>query len=608
MSSGESSERHTGNTNPGEFSAGRRLGRYEVLTALASGGMATVYIGCTFGIAGFQRLLAIKVLHPHFAHEDEFISMFLDEARLAARINHPNVVATHDVSDSGGDGFFLVMDYIEGHHLGAILQQAARENHRVPATVAVRVVLDALAGLEAAHTLKDELGNPLNVIHRDVSPHNIIVGVDGVSRLTDFGVAKAEVRLAHTQEGHFKGKLSYMSPEHAQNGHLDQRSDLFAMGIILWETLTGRRLFRGETSAQILQKVLNEEVPLASGFDPNLRPFDALLQKALAKNRDDRFQTAEEFAIALEDVAQANGGIATARTTGELVRKLAAEKIANEKARVARAIEELDRGSVHAKERPMRHSSPPPAPLKPKTFDSAYTPVVSSDEMPTTTGVTANETVGDTASDVQLPEAIEGELVDDPTVAPLRNQSAPIVLHTTPAPWLTQQPAQTPYGPGNGLNTQQNVRAYSADDPQVAAVYPHPNAQSGGQSGPFAPPPSAAATLVHEPSPIGKIVFRMLILFGTIIALWPLLHHAFLAPDVAQQRAMQPQGPRQQPPPPQNIEPPARAVAQPATPAALEHADAGPPPAAAKPKDSTTRHHRSRAADSTEILSNPYRD
>jgi len=178
--------------------AGRQLGRYEILTQLASGGMASVYIARAQGVAGFERLVAIKVLHPHLAYEQEFISMFLDEARLAARIRHMNVVPTLDISDSPGDGYFLVMEYIEGNHLGALLGRAAKNGDRLPRPFVCRVLVDTLQGLAAAHRLTDEHGAPLKLVHRDVSPHNILIGTDGIARLTDFGVAKADVRMAST--------------------------------------------------------------------------------------------------------------------------------------------------------------------------------------------------------------------------------------------------------------------------------------------------------------------------------------------------------------------------------------------------------------------------
>ncbi len=320
---------------------GRRFGRYEVLTQIASGGMATVYVARAVGVAGFERLVALKVLHPHLAHEEEFLAMFLDEARLAARIRHPNVVPTLDISDSGGDGYFLVMEYVEGDHLGGLLQRAARQGERLPAPVVARVVLDALAGLSAAHRLTDERGQPLLLVHRDISPHNLLVGVDGIARLTDFGVAKAEVRLSSTREGQFKGKLAYMAPEQASTGQTDQRSDIFSMGVVLWESLTARRLFRGANNAETLNRILREPIPDVSSVVPELAPYDAVLRKALERDVEARFQSAEEFAEALEQAAAQAEGTASGRLVGATVRRVAAEKLDDEASRIRAAIDQL---------------------------------------------------------------------------------------------------------------------------------------------------------------------------------------------------------------------------------------------------------------------------
>jgi eukaryotic-like serine/threonine-protein kinase len=326
--------------------AGRRLGRYEVITQLASGGMAAVYIARAQGVAGFERLVAIKVLHAHLAYEEEFISMFLDEARLAARIRHPNVVPTTDINDTGGDGYYLVMDYIEGDHLGGLLGRSAKQGKRIPVPIVNRVLLDSLAGLAAAHALTDEQGNPMNLVHRDISPHNVMVGTDGIARLTDFGVAKAEVRMSSTRAGQFKGKLSYMAPEQASTGDSTQVSDVFSMGIVLWESLTGRRLFRGQTNAQTLAKILQDPIPMPSEVWPDLEPFDPVLEKALARVPEQRYQSADEFIDGLEAVAQANGGIGTQRQVSQLVHELLAEKIEAERDRIKDAIAQLGQASM----------------------------------------------------------------------------------------------------------------------------------------------------------------------------------------------------------------------------------------------------------------------
>ncbi|HSN83539.1 MAG TPA: serine/threonine-protein kinase [Polyangiales bacterium] len=336
--------------------AGRQLGRYEILTQLATGGMASVYIARAQGVAGFERLVAIKVLHPHLAYEQEFISMFLDEARLAARIRHMNVVPTIDISDSLGDGYFLVMEYIEGNHLGVMLGRAAKRGERLAKPFVFRVLIDALQGLGAAHRLTDENGKPLQLVHRDVSPHNILIGTDGIARLTDFGVAKADVRMASTRAGQFKGKLSYMAPEQAATNETDQRSDLFSMGIILWESLTGRRLFKGDSNGATLNKLLNDPITKPSELWPDLEPYDAVVMKALDRDPDRRFQTADEFSVALDLVA-GRAGVAKTRDVAEVVRDLDAEKLQDERQRVRDAIELLGRAEIGLSKVPMPRDS-----------------------------------------------------------------------------------------------------------------------------------------------------------------------------------------------------------------------------------------------------------
>lgn len=344
--------------------AGRHLGRYEILTQLASGGMASVYAARAQGVAGFERLVAIKMLHPHLAYEQEFISMFLDEARLAARIRHMNVVPTLDISDSPGDGYFLVMEYIEGNHLGALLGRAAKRGERLPQPFVCRVLIDALQGLGAAHRLTDEGGKPLKLVHRDVSPHNILVGTDGIARLTDFGVAKADVRMASTRAGQFKGKLSYMAPEQASSSSTDQRSDLFSVGIILWESLTGRRLFKGESNGATLNKLLNDPVPKPSDLWPELERFDAVVMTALSRDPDQRFQSADEFADALEG-AVGSGHVAKTREVADVIRDLDAEKLQDERERVRDAIKMLGSTDIGTSIVPMPREG---TPIEAQTF------------------------------------------------------------------------------------------------------------------------------------------------------------------------------------------------------------------------------------------------
>ncbi|MFO0661015.1 MAG: serine/threonine-protein kinase [Polyangiaceae bacterium] len=195
-------------------SAGARLDRYELVGELASGGMATVFLARLPGVAGFQRFVAIKRLHPHLSNEQEFVEMFLDEARLAARIHHPHVVPILEIGTSEA-GYYVVMEYIEGDSLSRLISRTASSGEALPPSIALRIVGDALAGLHAAHELRDEFDQPVNLVHRDVSPQNILVGVDGSARITDFGVARASSRLSATRSGQLKGKLAYMAPEQA---------------------------------------------------------------------------------------------------------------------------------------------------------------------------------------------------------------------------------------------------------------------------------------------------------------------------------------------------------------------------------------------------------
>ncbi len=283
---------------------GERLDRFELVAELASGGMATVYLARLSAVAGFQRLYAIKRLHPHLQREEEFVSMFLDEARLAARIHHPHVVSILEVGESSR-GYYLVMDYIEGDTLARLLARAAQAQQRLPVDVVVRIVLDILSGLHAAHELKDDDDKPLEVVHRDVSPQNIMVGIDGVTRITDFGVARAAARLAVTRSGQLKGKLAYMAPEQARGFDVDRRADVFAVGIMLWESLAMKRLFKGDGEAETLSRVLNAPIPTLRSVSPTLpAALDAVVMKALEREPDRRFSSALEFADALEKAAR----------------------------------------------------------------------------------------------------------------------------------------------------------------------------------------------------------------------------------------------------------------------------------------------------------------
>ena len=300
--------------NDGE---GERLDRFELIAELASGGMATVFLARLSGVAGFQRLVAIKRLHPHLAREPEFVEMFLDEARLAARIHHPNVVPIQEVGESD-QGYYLVMDYIEGDTLARILAKASKGGGKVPYGVTIRILLDTLAGLHAAHEMRDDHGEPLQIVHRDVSPQNILVGVDGVARVVDFGVARAASRLSTTRSGQLKGKLAYMAPEQARGGTIDRRADLFACGIVLWEALATKRLFKGDGEAETLNRVLYDPIVAPSTVRPDVpKGLEEICMKALSRDVDQRYATAQDFGDALEKAARALDSVGSVRDVAE---------------------------------------------------------------------------------------------------------------------------------------------------------------------------------------------------------------------------------------------------------------------------------------------------
>ncbi len=311
-----------------------RLGRYEILGEIASGGMATVFLARAVGAGGFSRLMAIKRLHPHLETDDDFVRMFLDEARLAARIRHPNVVATLDVEDH--DGLYIVMEYIEGVTLQQLARSAQRVGERVPIPVAARIALDILAGLNAAHELRDEHDQFLNLVHRDVSPQNVLLGTDGAARLTDFGIAKAASRLSMTRDGQLKGKISYMAPEQTRRGEVDRRADVFAMGIVVWEVLAGRRLFSGETDVEVLNQLLFEPIPRLKDHAPTLPSMlEQTVMRALERDPAARYASASQFGDALDRATRMLGGPANHRVVAAFIQKVAGERIARERGRIA---------------------------------------------------------------------------------------------------------------------------------------------------------------------------------------------------------------------------------------------------------------------------------
>jgi serine/threonine-protein kinase len=274
---------------------GDQVAGYEIVAKLSSGGMATVFLGRRVGVGGFAKHVAIKVVHSHLAEDPSFVEMFLDEARLSARIEHPNVVHVHDVGESNG-AYFMVMEYVAGCTLAQLLGVLGQKRMRLATEVAVSIAMKLAAGLHAAHELTNDQGENLGVVHRDVSPHNVLLAFKGHVKLIDFGVAKAAERSQVTQGALLKGKIRYMAPEQAFGHAIDRRTDVYALGIVLWEMLTSRRLFDGDSDLAILEAVRNPKIRPPSAIVAGIPPqLDAIVMSALSKDPELRPATAEVF-------------------------------------------------------------------------------------------------------------------------------------------------------------------------------------------------------------------------------------------------------------------------------------------------------------------------
>ncbi|MGE0322291.1 MAG: serine/threonine protein kinase [Polyangiaceae bacterium] len=315
-------------------------GRYELFEEIAIGGMATVQLGRLLGPAGFTKPVAIKRVHRHLVGEPEFIEMFLDEARLAARVRHPNVVPTLDVVQRGEE-VCLVLDYVEGEAFSKLLKFARKTGIEVKPELVAAVMIGALYGLHAAHDAKDENGDLLGIVHRDVSPQNIMLGVDGIPRVLDFGVAKGSGRIQATRDGQLKGKVRYMAPEQARGEEISARTDIYAAGVVLYEALTGLKIIDGENEIAQLNQVLETPAPNPSDLDPAFAPFDPIVAKALAKDAADRFESARDMAVALEHAVRPMSNY----EVGEWVKRVAATPLADRAAKMRR-MEQCAAGEV----------------------------------------------------------------------------------------------------------------------------------------------------------------------------------------------------------------------------------------------------------------------
>jgi hypothetical protein len=310
------------------LSPGAKLDKYEIVAPLAVGGMAELYVARARGIEGFETLCVIKRILPQYARDEQFVRMFLDEARLAATLRHPNVIQVHDVGVVKGR-YYFAMEYVHGQDLGAVVAAARTARKGLRVGNAVAIAIGVAAGLHHAHERTGSDGTPLQIVHRDVSPGNILISYEGNVKVVDFGIAKAAARATQTTVGGFKGKLSYMSPEQVTSRKdLDHRSDVFSLGVVLYELTTGRSLFRAHSDFLIADKITSGEImppcEARPGYDERLAE---IVMKALAVDPADRWQSARDLQRALEDYARGAQLQTSPDALGELMRELFAQQI-----------------------------------------------------------------------------------------------------------------------------------------------------------------------------------------------------------------------------------------------------------------------------------------
>lgn len=359
----------------------RLVGRYLMLEPFAAGGMATVSLGRLVGEGGFSRTVAIKRLFPQFAQDHDFVAMFLDEARILSRIRHHHVVAPLDVLVLDSE-LFIVMEYVHGMALSQLCQA---QNAPIPPSIASAIMIQVLLGLHAVHEATGENGEALNIIHRDISPPNVLVDEEGIARIIDFGIAKAGWRTQMTAVGHLKGKLGYMAPEYIRQGPTDRRVDVYTSGIVLWELLTGRRLFPALDPAAVFHAILSGDIAPPSAHVPGLpAALDAIALRALAPNPSQRFESAREMAAALERAVPPAGALEVGTWVGQLV----GQDLRNRAARIAQ-LESVQLGQLELAPRtsspdsyaPQRNSFPPletQTTLRPPSTTPSDQPLVSS--------------------------------------------------------------------------------------------------------------------------------------------------------------------------------------------------------------------------------------
>ncbi len=482
------------------------VGRYALYGEIAKGGMATVYFGRLHGAVGFSRTVAIKRLHPHYTSDQDFVSMFVDEARLAARVQHPNVVSTLDVIAKDGE-LMLVMEYIQGESLSRLMSASRARNERIPWRITAAIINSVLSGLHGAHEAKNERGAPLGIVHRDMSPQNVLVGADGVVRVFDFGVAKAAGRAQDTRKGQFKGKLAYAAPEQLAGQDIDRRVDLYAASVVLWEMVCNRRMFKADDEMQLYAMVREGRIEPPSHYVADLPAgLEAIIMRGLATDPAHRFASAREMAIALEEVMPH----ASAREVAEWVGRVAKNKL-DERTRLIGEIENNTPVIVSDSGVPdlptlVLESQPPPSSIStsaPAVAMFAPPPVSAAPEPPKKKSralliVALLLIAGSAAGGIVLATRSSGEpaLVEEPQTSAAgkkkhekETEKAKPIEQATTEPTQVAKPAEPE--PVKPAATPKPVAPIINNKAPVAAAKPTPSATTAPTAAPPPPPPAA---------------------------------------------------------------------------------------------------------------------
>ncbi len=329
------------------------FGGYTLLEQIGVGGMAEVFLARRSGLEGFEKEIVIKRIRPHLSEVPSFVNMFLGEAKLAAQLNHPNIVQIYDLGKIK-DSYFIAMEYVSGRDMSAVIPKAKSTGIPFPVEYALKIASNVCEALYYAHTKADAFGNPLHIVHRDVSPENVRIAWTGTVKILDFGIAKAATQLHETKAGEIKGKLIYMSPEQVMGKDTDHRSDLFSLGIVLYESLTGLKLFSGDNDLAIMNNIIEGKIYPPSYFRDDVpAEVEAILMKALEKDRRKRYQSASDMALDIDTFLASHEFTPSNIHLANFMKQLFKEELAAEQAR----------RRLETPPTPPRFATPPPPPL-----------------------------------------------------------------------------------------------------------------------------------------------------------------------------------------------------------------------------------------------------